>query len=611
MTADIAEFFLVLATIFACSQMLLSGVTQKISVFKAVATLNFICALISFSLLIICFAFSDFSVALVANHSHMSKPLIYKISATWANHEGSMLMWVLVLASFNMFFAWIPSTNNHKRFTLNVQGFIIAMFGIYTLALSNPFLRMYPVPITGLGLNPLLQDIGLALHPPMLYFGYVGFSIAYASAVATLFSAINLRDWARETLPFIMLSWCFLSLGITLGSWWAYRELGWGGYWFWDPVENASLIPWLSATALLHTLRIIAKTGQLKSWGIILAILTFSLSGVGTFLVRSGSVTSVHSFATDPTRGVAILCIVIALLTLGLIAFLIKNKIYREQTQFTRSSVFIALNNIFIIFFTIVVITGTIYPIILELVFAQKISVGAPYYNSLLAPTVAALLVLCIFAPQIDGIPLYKFLISALISFCITYVLPEFQILAALIIWLAVHLILDSFSLLYEFYKKKFTGSLTMILAHLSFAILALAITINSLSQLETEKIIKLNERITFGSYAVKLLSIDYHKGPNYLSRVAKFEAWHNNKYLGEIKPEARLYPIENQQTTESGILHTLLYDFYITTGETNQNQDIVARIYIRPMVSFIWLGGALLFVTGIISIIRAFVKKI
>lgn len=610
MLPDIAELSLVITLILACAQVVLSAITKDIRVFKAIAGLGFLTVLAAFLILIICFVVSDFSVALVANNSHITKPLIYKVSGAWGNHEGSMLMWILALSFFNMIFALFGGNSSYKRATLNIQGAIIALFALYTLVLSNPFIRIYPVPITGLGLNPILQDIGLALHPPVLYLGYVGFSIAYASSVAKLICGVNSKEWARGILPFIMLSWTALTLGITLGSWWAYRELGWGGYWFWDPVENASLIPWLSATALLHTLIVIIKSDRLKNWGVMLAILTFSLSGVGTFLVRSGSITSVHSFATDPARGIAILSIVIVLVLFGILVFLAKHKPdSHRELHFTSRPFMIALNNIMFIFFTVVVITGTLYPTVLELLFSEKISVGAPYYNTLLAPTVVVLLALCIIAPKFSYTGTKRRIfdltlpISAAIATGIVYLLPEFQILAALVIWLSVHLIIESGKGLLRY------SASGMALAHLGFAVLALAVTINSLSQLEIEKVVKLGETLKLGNYSVKLKSIDYYKGPNYLSRTATFESWHKDKFLSEIRPETHLYPVENQQTAESGIFHAVLYDFYITIGETTENKDIMTRVYIRPMISFIWFGGLLLFAGGFIATIRSWIN--
>ncbi len=618
MLPDLAELSLTVALIFACIQTFLSALTKDMRIFKTVAIIGFISILIAFLILIWSFATSDFSIVLVANNSHTTKPLVYRISGAWGNHEGSMLMWVLVLAFFNMLFAVFAPGKADKRVTLNFQGLIIALFALYTIALSNPFVRIFPTPINGLGLNPILQDIGLALHPPILYLGYVGFSIAYSSSMAALICGINPKIWAKIIFPFIMLSWSALTLGITLGSWWAYRELGWGGYWFWDPVENASLIPWLSATALLHTLLVVIKSGQLKSWAIMLSILTFSLSCVGTFLVRSGSITSVHSFAVDPARGIAILIILAILVAIGLGTYLLKNRNDSSNSlTFPSKPFMIAMNNILFIFFTVVVITGTFYPLVLEIILSEKISVGAPYYNSILAPTIATLLALCIVAPKFSyngtryqlrkaiGINLAA---SLVITSVIIYHLPEFKVITALIIMFAIYLILEtSKSMAFIFITKTYSSS-SMVMAHFGFGVLALAISINSLSQMETEKIVKLNESLKLGYYTITLKKIDYYRGPNYLSRVATFEAVHGTKFLGMINPETHLYPVENQQTAEAGILHTVLYDLYISIGETNENKDIVTRVYVRPMISFIWFGGFLIFASGIIAMLRRFI---
>jgi cytochrome c-type biogenesis protein CcmF len=618
MLPDIGELSLILALFFACIQMVLTVVTKNMKAFKAIAIGGFISVSVAFLVLIKSFVASDFSVSLVANNSHALKPLIYKVSGAWANHEGSMLMWVLVLAFFNMLFALFVPQDASKRITLNFQGVIIALFTLYTITLSNPFIRIFPIPISGLGLNPILQDIGLALHPPVLYLGYVGFSIAYASSLAALICNTGLKVWAKLILPFVMLSWSALTIGITLGSWWAYRELGWGGYWFWDPVENASLIPWLSATALFHALIVAMKSGYLKRWSVMLAILTFPLSCVGTFLVRSGSITSVHSFAVDPARGIAILAIVAVLIAFGISIYLLKNKYaYNNRLTFTSIPFMVAMNNIIFIFFTAVIITGTFYPLVLEIVLSEKISVGAPYYNELLAPTVATLLALCIIAPKFgykgtgfkwSKVVNLRVIASAVVALGILYYLPEFKPITALVVLISIHLILENLEgLIMGFIKRVYT-SLGMVLAHLGFGILALSISINSLSQIDIEKVIRVNESLKLGDYMVTLRKIDYYKGHNYLARIATFEANDKAKFLGMIYPETRLYPIENQQTAEAGILHTLFYDLYISIGETNENKDIVARIYVRPMISFIWFGGFLVFAGGMISMFRRLV---
>lgn len=617
MLATIAELLLYIALSLSCVQICTTLITDKVKIFQVLALLQFTLIATSFGLLISCFIVSDFSVTLVANHSHTSKPLVFKVAATWANHEGSMLMWVLVLATLNLLYALFANSSKYHSVTLAAQGFITALFLLYTIFLSNPFVRSFPSPITGLGLNPVLQDIGLVLHPPILYLGYVGFSIAYSSSLAALISGREIRSWALSIMPFVTFSWCILTLGIGLGSWWAYRELGWGGFWFWDPVENASLIPWLSATALIHTLKVTLNTSRLASWALLLSLLTFSLSGVGTFLVRSGAITSVHSFASDPARGIAIIAIVIILVSIGVTTFLINNDKFSDSNiAFHKKILYITLNNIFLIFFTIVVITGTIYPIIFEMISSEAISIGAPYYVALLRPTTIVLLILCLIAPsigsdygKIKSFIKYNLIFSLIISFLIHCYLTPLDIVSSLIILLSLNLILDNTFKLFKNIWQHHYHTNQMLLAHLGFAILALSITINSVAHIEASKDIGLNQEISFGNYLIIAKEINHFKGPNYLSQIIKFEAWNGKKFLGFIYPEIHFYPVEKQTTIEAGILHLMWYDIYISVNHNFLGDKLTAKIYFRPMINFMWFGCLLLFASGLLLTLKYFSK--
>jgi cytochrome c-type biogenesis protein CcmF len=588
------------------------AISGRARFYRIMTFATFTATLLSFIILVYCFALSDFSVLLVANNSHTSKPIIYKISAAWGNHEGSMLMWVVCLSFFNFLYAEISKRNGFNIATVSVQSLVNALFIAFVLFLSNPFTRVFPAPINGLGFNPILQDIGRAMHPPTLYLGYVGFSICYSSAIAALITREDVRNWAVAVRPYLLLSWAFLTAGIGLGSWWAYRELGWGGYWFWDPVENASLVPWLCGAALIHSVAMVVKKKGLEHWSIILGILTFSLCVVGTFLVRSGLITSVHSFASDPSRGIAILSIICMLSIIGFMAYgmyakNIKSTYYTEAL--VEPNAMISLNNLVLIFFATVVIVGTIYPMALELFTGEKISVGAPYYNAIIAPTSLLLVLLCALYPILinkvrkKNIS-WKLSVSLVFGLLVGYVLWSVLNWFYLIIIIAsTYLLLDSASYLE---KNK-----SMSLGHMGFAMLVIAISINSMSQFEVERTMKIGDKEEIVGMSVELKNIEYFKGPNYFSRQAQFGVYENKKLISTIKPETRLYPIEEQQTTESDIYHSLFYDLYITIGQAHKNETLDVRIYYRPAIFFIWLSCLLIFLAAIASILNIVTERL
>jgi cytochrome c-type biogenesis protein CcmF len=590
-------------------------ITSDLFLTKKFWLLNCAFIFLAFLCLIYSFAISDFSVRSVADHSHLAKPLIYKISAAWGHHEGSMLMWLSALALFSVIFIFF-SYGEQKLIVLTsgVQALILALFTIYTLFASNPFTRIFPIPINGLGLNPLLQDIGLALHPPMLYLGYVGFSVAFSSAVAMLLQPGNFRNWVRMISPWVTLSWSFLTLGVGLGSWWAYRELGWGGFWFWDPVENASLMPWLASTALLHSLAVSEKQDRLCQWSLFLSILTFSLSMVGTFLVRSGIITSVHSFAVDPTRGVYVLSILSFLVIGAMAIFSLRAHLFKRENQlnFISRETFIIFNNIFLFTAAVIVFIGTLYPFALEIFTQKQIAIGAPYYNKLFAPLVLFSLICAIVGSDLAwkkdrsksikktfGPFLIALILLLFVQLFFGFKLGLGAVMTLFSVWLAIVMIK-----IYHNKKPKFTSSLwAMIIAHLGFASIIFGISLNFTYKKQEIGLMHVNQQLNIGDYTLTLKEVSYKQVENYLSRFAIIETRKKNNYAKELQPETRLYTAEKQQTTESAILHKTFYDLYVVIGELQENGSIMVKAFYEPGISFIWFGCLLMFFGGIFSL--------
>ena len=619
MPATIAELLLFITLIFVFAQACLFCVLQQIRTFRVLAIVQFCLVFASFLLLIYSFVISDFTVELVANNSHILKPLMFKVAGAWSSHEGSMLMWILVLCAMNLFYSFFASSTKFHCLTLSLQATIILLFLLYIIFLSNPFHRIFPSPNTGLGLNPVLQDFGLLFHPPILYLGYVGFSIVYSLSIAVLFYPNEFKHYINLVTLFTSLSWSMLTLGIGLGSWWAYRELGWGGFWFWDPVENASLIPWLSATALLHASKASLTDKNFKIWTILLSILTFSFSCLGTFLVRSGSITSVHSFASDPSRGIAILCIVMLLALFGIVIFLTKKTDISSNEHHQQNAYYMILNNIILIFFTAVVVTGTVYPIILELLTDIKLVVGYPFYNSFLAPATICLLILCIAASKINIFKKYDSLtgkiviiFSILVTLLIYSMLIKLIVISCLIIMLSVFLITDNLSIIINRAYVSYKIPNPAYIAHIAFAILALSITINSVNQQEIILSVKPKQIVEFQGYKLSAIAEQTMQVKNYLSHTIKFKILKNTNVIGFMHPEIRFYPVEKQKTTEVSILRKIFYDLYLTIDkpldDTDQD-DIIIKFSIQPMISFLWFGCLLLFVSGIMLMIKSVIK--
>jgi cytochrome c-type biogenesis protein CcmF len=571
-----------------------------------------------FSLFCLIYSFitSDFSVLNVYQNSHTLKPLIYKITGAWGNHEGSMLLLVTILSFYSSAFAFFSNDKNiNKVLTLNIQAFIT--FGIlaFIIITSSPFIRLFPSPENGVGLNPILQDIGLAAHPPMLYIGYIGFSLIFSMSISALLREKIDKNFALNLRPWLTFSWAFLSLGIGLGSWWAYRELGWGGYWFWDPVENVSLMPWLCATALIHSVIILQKTGNFKIWTIFLGILTFIFCLLGIFLVRSGILTSVHSFASDPNRGIFIILLFLIIGFFGFGIFAVKSiKIKAKNSEFDllSKSGFILINNFIFCLALFIVVLGTLYPIILQVFFNSSISIGAPYYSQILTPLVILVLSLMIFVPSLklqnfkkfNRKTLKKLLISLIISsfcFILLFFIKEYNIYAIICIFLVTFVCIF---LIFNLKKRQNISNYLMFLAHFGFCLIILGICVNALFSQTNQLNMSFNEVSKISSYDVKFVGISHDYGKNYLTRIGNFEV-SNKSSKFNLNPESRYYPVSDQNTTEAAIKYNLLSDLYIVLGEKNEENNFVVRIYYRPFISFIWIGCLLIFLSGIFRVLK------
>ena len=571
--------------------------------------------LISFLALIISFVISDFSNETVFNNSHTTKPLFYKISGTWGNHEGSLLLWLLVLTLF--IFIFLLRTKNqpikYKILTLGFQQVIIIGFFLFLIQTSNPFNYLFPVPDEGLGLNPILQDPALAIHPPILYLGYVGSSIIFSSALAATTLKMVSTSWAIHIKKWVLISWIFLTLGILLGSIWAYYELGWGGFWFWDPVENVSLMPWLALTTLLHCILVLERKEILTSWVIILSIATFTLSMCGTFLVRSGILNSVHTFANDPERGLFILIFLFALIFLSLFIFF-----FFHQTSKNNSSNFfwlsketsILVNNWFMMYFLSVVLIGTVYPIFLDVISSQKISVGPPFYHKLIAPFLIPFLFAMAIGPRLkwirsdlkDKIYLISLLIiSILISFFIVKNFNTNILINTILISSALYLF---FITLRDFFNKKYKN-FAQNTAHFGFSLLILSILFNNLFSSEIITNLKVGETYDNSKTKIVFESINQKKEKNYKSIIANFNITNSEGINNNLSPELRIYNQPNITTSEADIKTTLMKDKFIVINLV-QNQDYFnVRYQVKPFMLWIWLSVIMISLGGLVSFLQ------
>ena len=626
MASVLGNFLLWIALFFAFFQFANSYKKNK----KRTLKFNFISAygllitiFLSFLLLTYSHIISDFSLLNVFQNSHTTKPILYKISGVWGNHEGSMLLWILVLTLFNYLISKFYNDLNFKFITktLETQALIIFGFLLFTIFTSNPFEKIIPTQEDGLGFNPILQDPALAIHPPLLYIGYVGFSAAFSFSIATL----NLNNneniqWYKYMKPFVLIAWTFLTIGIALGSIWAYYELGWGGWWFWDPVENASFMPWLLGTALLHSLIIVEKKKSLQAWVLLLSILVFLLSVVGTFLVRSGILTSVHTFALDPARGMYILTFTALLGGYSLLSFAKNSKKYFDDNYFSFFSKegSILLNNILMVVVCATVFLGTIYPLLIETFTNNKISVGEPYFNSTVVPIIMPAILLMGIGPILawekeDKLKILKkifpgLVLTLLMTIIIFLIYDSYSLIGLIGISLAFWIISNNLIILI---KKIKNISIGMAIAHLGVGFLILGITSSSIWQKEIVTKMKINDEEKIKKYNIIFDKVNEIKGPNYLAIQGNFLIYdQNKKIVTKLKPENRYYPITNIFTTEASIHTNFLRDLYIVIGKGNKNDGWIVRIYYNPLVIWIWIGALTIFFGGLISL-NANVKKV
>ena len=580
---------------------------------------SFVCILISFFSLMLAYLSSDFTNFNVFENSHSSKPLIYKIAGTWGNHEGSMLLWLLILSLYSLLFSFNKTLDEDvKKLTLFFQSTLYLCFALFVIFTSNPFLVNSILVNEGLGLNPILQDPALAIHPPMLYLGYVGFSLVLSLSIAGSFLNKIDSKWVKTTKNWTLFCWSMLTAGISLGSYWAYYELGWGGWWFWDPVENVSLMPWIAGLALVHSLMITQKNHLLKRWIVFLSILCFSLSVFGTFLVRSGILTSVHSFATDPSRGIFILILFLIITGFSFIVFIFKSEDENKKLNllFINKQSALLINNIVMLIACLTILLGTIYPIIIEVISGKRISVGTPYFNATVLPILLPGFLLMSVAPalswQSNKLPKYKiyliiFILMSALTAIFSY-LTNFNTWGFVGITLSLLIIASSIVNIYFNYirykKNNFFIHNNSSLAHLGVGIAILGITCSSVFQVQHKLSFSKDDLLTINNYSLKLADIQISEKENFQELKAKFILLKNNKKISIIEPGKRYYHVSKIITTEAGIYHDWFQDFYIVLGNQKDNKWD-AKIYQNPLVSFIWIGVMIMFVCGLIGIIK------
>jgi cytochrome c-type biogenesis protein CcmF len=637
MIPEIGLYALVLALAVALIQAVVPiwGARTRDPVLMAVAVptavAQFFLVAISFTALAACYVTSDFSVVNVYENSHSAMPLVYKITSVWGSHEGSMLLWVLVLAVFGalvaVFGGNLPATL--KANVLAVQSWIASTFYLFILLTSNPFARLAQAPFEGRDLNPLLQDPGLAIHPPMLYLGYVGFSISFSFAIAALIDGRIDAAWARWVRPWTLLAWSCLTLGNALGSYWAYYTLGWGGWWFWDPVENSSFMPWLAGTALLHSAVVMEKRNALKLWTILLAILTFSLSLLGTFLVRSGVLTSVHTFASDPTRGIFILTILVLFTGGGLTLFAWRAPLLKQGGLFAPISRegTLVFNNLFLTTACATVFTGTLYPLALEALTGAKISVGAPFFNATFVPLFIVLLFAVPFGPLMawkrgDLLGVAQRLIGAaalaLVAIAVAFVIAGVKaVLAPFIIGLAAFVMVGAVTDLIErtgLLRSPFNVAVNR-LAGLprsvfgtAFAHFGLGMTVLGIvcaTQWGAERIVTLKpaEIVSLQGYELSFEGLIQRQGPNYSEFVAKFSVREGGTLLGIMEPSKRSFPARSTSISQAALMTRGFSQLYLSLGEPNADGSIAVRLYHKPLVLLIWLGAVVMMLGGALSL--------
>ncbi|MEN8167971.1 MAG: heme lyase CcmF/NrfE family subunit [Pseudomonadota bacterium] len=637
MTPEIGQFALILALCLAVVQAIFpllgtfNGTPGWVSLARTTAWGQFSFLFIAFICLAYSFLSNDFSVAYVAQNSNTHLPALYKISAVWGGHEGSLLLWALLLSAWGLAVS-IFSRNLPVEVlarVLSVMGIIAIGFLLFMLLTSNPFERLFPSPAEGRDLNPLLQDFGLAIHPPMLYMGYVGFSVAFSFAIAALLGGKLDSAWARWSRPWTTTAWVFLTIGITLGSWWAYYELGWGGWWFWDPVENASFMPWLIGTALMHTLAVSEKRGAFKSWTVLLALGAFSMSLLGTFLVRSGVLTSVHAFATDPARGVFILTFLGIVIGGSLLIYAWRAPSVMGGGRFDILSreTFLLGNNMILVVVAALILLGTLFPLIYDALNLGKISVGFPWFNRMFIAFMPFLVILMGFGPLAkwkhnDPKALLRrlrlaFIVS--ITLGLVFALPlhdKASIWVALAVALAAWVVMSLIESIRERIKHKkdlkaiwrdistqgrsYYG---MVLGHLGVAVSIIGIAFVSIYDIEKDLRMSPGQSVELAGYQFLFEGVTEQPGPNYRSNTGNFRISKDGREIGELHPEKRIYFVQTKPMTEAAIDVGLTRDLYISLGEPLGGGDWALRIYYKPFVRWIWLGGILMALGGLLAI--------
>ncbi|MEH6616615.1 MAG: heme lyase CcmF/NrfE family subunit [Porticoccus sp.] len=636
MIAEYGHFALILALVLSLMQSVIpqagAAVNNRLwmSTARPLVAGQTLMVIFSFGCLVYLFLHDDFSVQYVAANSNTLLPDYYKVSAVWAAHEGSLLLWVLILALWSLAVAIFSRTLPEQLVArvLGVMGLISVGFYLFLLFTSNPFERSLPFyPSEGSDLNPLLQDIGLIFHPPMLYMGYVGFSVAFAFAIAALIGGRMDAAWARWTRPWTNVAWVFLTLGIALGSWWAYYELGWGGWWFWDPVENASFMPWLVGTALIHSLAATEKRGVFRSWTLLLAISAFSLSLLGTFLVRSGVLTSVHAFASDPTRGVFILCFLALVIGGSLLLFALRGPAVKGAASFVGLSreMFLLINNILFISIMAIVLLGTLYPLIADVLEWGKISVGPPYFNLFFVPLMLLLAVLMVVGSVLRwkrnavadlkrnlNIPFVLALLSGAL-FPLWY-RESYQVMAGVTVAVAVWVFTVTLMDLWR--KARHSRSIWsgmqrikgayygMILAHLGVAVCIVGVGLTSIYSVQRDVRMEPGGQSDVAGYQFEFVEMRPVRGPNYVADQALIRVTKNNQLVTELTPEKRRYMASGQTMTEADIDSGFFRDLYVALGEPLKGDAWAIRIYVKPFIRWIWFGGLLISVGGLIAIL-------
>jgi len=633
MIPELGQLALTLALLTALLQAVLplvgahQGRTLWMAAARPAARAQSFFLLIAMLALALCFINNDFSVEYVARGSNTALPLYYRIAAVWGAHEGSMLLWVFILGLWTLAVSVRSRSLNEAMLArvLGIMGLVSVGMLTFILFTSNPFTRLIPAPVDGNDLNPLLQDFGMTIHPPMLYMGYVGLSVAFSFALAALLGGSLDAAWARWTRPWTLVAWVFLTLGITLGSWWAYYELGWGGWWFWDPVENASFMPWLVATALLHSLAMTEKRGAFKTWTVLLALFAFSLSLLGTFLVRSGVLTSVHAFASDPTRGLFILIFLLLVVGGSLGVYAWRAPAIRDHARyalFSRENLLL-LNNIMLVTAAASILLGTLYPLMLDALGMGKISVGSPYFSSVFAPIMAPIFLLAGLSPLVgwrdaSAVAVFRRL-RWLFGACfaagagltlLCFEPNDYATMAGLstALWLSATCLFSFYNrvrvrkTLLEGLRAQSPSIYGMTLAHFAAAVFLVGTVLSNHYSVEKNVRLAIGEAVDLGGYTFKFEGVSEVEGPNYRALEGNFQVYHGASRAAELHPQKRVYTVQRKPMTEAAIDPGLFRDLYVALGEKLDDRAWSVRVYYKPFIRWIWLGGVLMAVAGVLA---------